>query len=95
MALLDVQGEPLERRHDTRTIAAWLMLTITLLSLVFTAGYNWRRIDELTDAQKKNEVTYVRVDVSDQQWRAVNASLDEIRRQLVELQRSTDRRSRP
>lgn len=66
--------------------------TITLLSLVFTAGYNWRGVDAL----EKNQDNFVRKDVLSEQFRAMNFKFDELSRQIEELRgEQRDARRKP
>jgi len=65
---------------------------ITLLSLVFTAGYNWRGVDEL----RKNEDQFVRKDVISEQLHAFSFKIDELSRQIEELRgEQRDARRKP
>lgn len=54
---------------------------ITLVSLIFTVGYNWRGVDML----EKQQDQFVRKDVQSEQLRYMSQSIDELRRQLEDL----------
>lgn len=75
---------PRRRQSDQPGIMKMLAITLgclTLASLVFTAGYNWRGVDTL----EKNQELFVRKDVLDQQWRRVDERMKEVIRQLEEM----------
>lgn len=61
---------------------------ITLASLVFTAGYNWRGVDTL----EKNQSEFVRKDVQSEQMQLMRQSIDEMRRQIEDLRGELRRR---
>lgn len=100
-------GEDLElsdrgRRNgssDVRTLAIWVSLVLTLGGLVFTAGYNWRRLDEVAAAQelqqKNSDNNYVRKDVEQQQIQIFETKLDDIKAQLAAVQRALERQVKP
>ena len=70
-------------------------LIITLVSLIFTAGYNWRRVEETAVAHSALEMdvrtNYVRRDVQAETLRNIDQRLQEIHDQL---QRFEDARRR-
>jgi len=74
--------------------ATYVTLGITLGSLIFTAGYNWRGLTEVRIAQERTLTMvlsdYVRKDVEAQQQLTIAAKLDEIKAQLAALQRAIE-----
>ena len=80
---------------DARTIIAWMALIVTLAGLIFTAGYNWRRIDEvaLLQARDSDEMrtNYMRKDVTQYQMLALDGKLDDLKTQIAELKRELER----
>lgn len=83
MATDDDTGER-RRQADQPSIMKILSITlfvITLGTLIFTAGYNWRGVDTL----EKNQDQFVRKDVQSEQLRYMSQSIDELRRQLEDL----------
>ena len=61
---------------------------ITVVSLIFTAGYNWRGVDTLgrnVEELRKNEDQFVRKDVQSEQQRYIIQGMAEISRQVEEL----------
>lgn len=85
-----------------RSGETWKVVTliITLVGLIFTAGYNWRRVDETASAQTAMETdlktNYVRRDVQEQQLRNIDGRLLEIKDliQRIEEARRRDAASR-
>lgn len=73
-------------------------LAITVASLLFTAGYNWRRISEVAEAHEAFAKTvvneYQRKDVQQEQNITMTSQLNAIREQIATLQRASERRPR-
>ena|ERR1051326_7887160 len=82
---------PNGRRNGDRP-ETWKMLGLifTLVSLIFTAGYNYRRVEEtatglVTESSAREafvrevKENYVRRDVQEQQLRLIDSRLQEIR----------------
>lgn len=69
---------------------------VAIVGLIFTAGYNWRRIDELTVKQEMHEKmaegTFLRGDVSQQQYANVLQQLEQLRREVNELKQLLEQR---
>jgi len=101
MTRLDIQnddrGDNTGRRDADQQPGIMKILTvtlgcITLFSLVFTAGYNWRGVDAL----EKNQDQFVRKDVLSEQFRAMSFKFDELSRQIEELRgEQRDARRKP
>lgn len=64
------------------------LLIFTIVSLVFTGGYNWRRVDELTATMKTLNDDYVRKDILAEQFKTMNAQLQALSGQLEDVKRS-------
>lgn len=103
MALDDLDGFPrLSPGGDRRTgrlsvvgIVACVGLVITMISLIFTAGYTYRG---LVEQQEKHETLaravmtdYVRKDVNKEQMITLETKLNEISSQLAALQQRGNR----
>lgn len=75
-----------DERHESRrasdqqpSITKVLVVVLgflTIATLVFTAGYNWRGVDAL----EKNQSEFVRKDVQSEQMQLMRQSVDELRR---------------
>lgn len=61
---------------------ATIAMAVTLVSLVFTAGYNWRRVDELAAVVAKNETDFMRKDVAAEQFKALVSEISRLREVL-------------
>lgn len=89
---LHSQGPP---RNGGRELAGYVGLIITIVSLIFTAGYNWRRITEVTESHAKLvddvSLNYVRKDVNREQMLTITSQLEEIRMRVTTLQRDAGR----
>lgn len=88
------QRNPGVRRARLQDQLQTSLLAFTIVSLVFTGGYNWRRVDELTKRLETVDAEYVRKDVLTEQLRtvteqmlAVRAQLDDIKATLREQRR--------
>lgn len=78
-SLLDDDTPPQRRQSDQPSIMKVLSVTLgalTIGSLIFTAGYNWRGVDAL----EKNQDQFVRKDVQSEQLQLMRQSIDELRR---------------
>lgn len=82
-------------RNGGREFAGYVALIITITSLIFSAGYNWRRITEVAESHEKLvsdvSLNYVRKDVNREQMLTITSQLEEIRMRLADLQRGRDR----
>lgn len=58
---------------------------LAIVSLVFTGGYNWRRVDELATTVKADSENTVKKDVQAEQFKLVTAQLESMQRQLNDL----------
>lgn len=86
----DDRHEP-RRRSDQPSIAKVLAIVLgfmTMASLVFTAGYNWRGVDAL----EKNQSEFVRKDVQSEQMQLMRQSIDTLRQQIEDLRGELRRR---
>jgi hypothetical protein len=90
MTRLDIQNDdrannPGRREADQQPgimkVLSFTLGAMTIVSLIFTAGYNWRSVAIL----ESNQDQFVRKDVQSQQADRVNDKLYEISRQLEEL----------
>lgn len=104
MPLDDLDGFPrLSPGGDRRTgtpmsvvgIVACVGLVITIISLIFTAGYTYRGLVEQQEKHDKLDARvttdYVRKDVNAQQMITIQNKLDEISSQLAGLQQRGNR----
>lgn len=70
----------------------------TLVGLVFTAGYEWRRVTDIAESQTvlsaKVQNEYVQKDVDEANRRTTDARLDEINARLAIIQRAQERLTR-
>lgn len=57
-------------------------LVVTLVSLIFTAGYNWRRVDEIAKTVDKHETDFMRKDVAAEQFKALMSEISRLRETL-------------
>lgn len=80
----DDEAQPLRGRRlqDSLAVAA---LLLTIASLIFTGGYNWHRVDELSKAMEKVDETYVRKDVLAGQFQTLNEQLAAMKIQLDDV----------
>jgi len=90
MTRLDLQNDdradsPGRRDADQQPgvlkVLSFTLGAITIFGLVFTAGYNWRGVDEL----KSHEDQWVRKDVQSEQQRNILQAVSELSRQVEEL----------
>lgn len=86
------QRSGLDRRSSFKEQLSTVVLVLSLVSLIFTSGYNWRRVDELTvhaettDQKFKTiEDLYVKKDVLVEQFNTMNAQLQALRDQIADL----------
>ena len=82
----DDRGDNTGRRDADQQPGIMKVLTVTLgaitiFSLVFAVGYNWRGVDEL----KSHEDQWVRKDVQSEQQRNILQAVSELSRQVEEL----------
>lgn len=71
------------------------LLVFSLVSLVFTGGYNWRRVDEqaksieaLEQANRKIDDTYVKREVLTAQFETITAQLNALKQQLDDVKQA-------
>lgn len=65
-------------------------MVLGVVSLVFTMGYNWRGIEELSRRQaaaEKHEADFMRQDVATIQFSAIMSQLAQLQRQMESLAR--------
>lgn len=60
-------------------------VVIALVSLVFTGGYNWRRVDELAKTVTDIDASTVKKDVQAEQFNVVRAQLEALKQQIGDL----------
>ena len=75
------------RPWGLKETTGFVMLMTTLITLVFTAGYNWRRIDEVAGLQADTPMTYQRRDVASEQYMNLTFQIAQLR-SLIEQQQS-------
>lgn len=73
------RGAQLKERVQVYTVV------IALVSLVFTGGYNWRRVDELSATVRRLDETAVKRDVLTEQFVVVRVQLEALKQQLDDL----------
>lgn len=92
------------RRSEDAVMLKRLQIVVTvvaILTTMFTAGYNWRKIEEIAAAQSRADAafdklpnTYVRQDV-DSAWHTdMNRRFDDMAVQMAELKTLLQRRDR-
>lgn len=77
-----------DQQPSVAKVLAIVLGFVTLASLIFTAGYNWRGVDAL----EKNQSEFVRKDVQSEQMQLMRQSIDEMRRQIEDLRGELRRR---
>lgn len=82
----DASMQP-HRNGTVKEQVGYAMLFITLVSLIFTAGYQWRRVDELTVDAFDAKAQFMRKDVADSQFNTLSL-------QIVQLQRAVEQLGR-
>lgn len=85
--------------NGTSRVIRWLSIVgavVTLIGLIFTAGYNWRRIEELqawqmqhataaTDLATAVAAVYVRRDVAEQQYRTLTLQIEQVQKDIADV----------
>lgn len=83
---------------STMTFVAVITLVFGIASSLVAAGYNWRAVIEVKESHDKLvtevERNYVRKDVDAKGWQVVETQLEELKAQMVVMQRALERRAK-
>lgn len=82
----------IRRRDATRELFRNYTIALSIAGLIFTAGYNWRRINELFDWKMSAQSEYVKKDILIEQFKVFNQQMLNLQVQLSDLKETVEKK---
>lgn len=82
----------IRRRDATRELFRNYTIACSIAGLIFTAGYNWRRINELFDWKMSAQSEYVKKDILIEQFKVFNQQMLNLQVQLSDLKETVEKK---